>query len=241
MRSRILITSAAGLLAGTMFAFGQAAPERKEAPGASQQPGISQGQPGQPKSKATQGAQKEQPKPSTNGQAQENREQGPNREQGQPKAPAQTQRDQAEPRTQGQNQREQNQNRTQGQSQREPQRDQGQTRTPGQNQPGQNQPGQTQTQGQNRPSSGASVTLTTEQRTKIRQTVLEGRGAPRVDKVDFSLNVGTVVPRTVHVVEVPETIIEIHPEWRRFMYFVYNDEIIIVEPGTLKIVAIVEV
>ena len=71
--------------------------------------------------------------------------------------------------------------------------------------------------------------------------MLEGRNAPRVDKVDFSLNVGTVVPRTVHVVEVPETIVEIHPEWRRYMYFVYNDEIVIVEPGSLKIVAVIEV
>jgi hypothetical protein len=232
MRSKLLITSAAALLAGTVFAFGQGATERKEPaqPGASQ-PGISQGQPGQPKSKATQGAQKEQPRPSTNGQAQENREQGQNRPQGQTQGP--NQKDQ--PRTQGQNQREQNPGRTEGQNQREPQRDQGQTRTPGQN-----QPGQTQTQGQN-PSGGASVTLTTEQRTKIRQSVLEGRNAPRVDKVDFSLNVGTAVPRTVHVVEVPETIVEIHPEWRRFMYFVYNDEIVIVEPQTLKIVAIINV
>ena len=32
-----------------------------------------------------------------------------------------------------------------------------------------------------------------------------------------------------------------HPEWRGFMYFVYNDEIIIVEPGSLKIVAVVDV
>ncbi len=37
------------------------------------------------------------------------------------------------------------------------------------------------------------------------------------------------------------TIIEIEPPWRGYMYFVYNDEIIVVEPGTLRIVAVIEV
>ena len=40
-----------------------------------------------------------------------------------------------------------------------------------------------------------SVQLTTEQRTKIRTTVLQGGNAPRVTNVNFNVNVGTVVPR----------------------------------------------
>ncbi|HLY66017.1 MAG TPA: DUF1236 domain-containing protein, partial [Chloroflexota bacterium] len=220
------ITFATALLASTALAFAQGASERKDRaqPGTSP-PAATQGQPAQPKSKGVQ------PAPSTSGQAQERREQGPKGAQGPaPRTPDQN-------RTEGQNQREQP--RTQGQAPR----DQGQTRTPGQAQPtpvpGQNPPGRTQ--GQAEPRGGGSVTLTSEQRTKIRQTVIEGRNAPRVGKVDFALNVGTVVPRTVHVVEVPETIVEIHPEWRRFLYFVYNDQIVIVEPRTLKIVAVLDV
>jgi hypothetical protein len=58
------------------------------------------------------------------------------------------------------------------------------------------------------------VTLTAEQRTRIQQTVLASSNVPRVDNVNFSLSVGTVVPASVRVVEVPETLIEIHPEWR---------------------------
>ena len=50
-----------------------------------------------------------------------------------------------------------------------------------------------------------------------------------------------MVPHSVHVIGVPGVIVDGHPEWRGFMYFVYNDEIIIVEPGSLKIVAVVEV
>jgi Protein of unknown function (DUF1236) len=85
-----------------------------------------------------------------------------------------------------------------------------------------------------------AVNLTTEQRTTIRQTVLTP-SAPRATNINFSISVGTVVPSTVRVVEVPDTIIKIRPAWKGYRYFVYNDEIIIVEPRTLKIVAVLDI
>jgi hypothetical protein len=85
------------------------------------------------------------------------------------------------------------------------------------------------------------VTLTTEQRTKIRETVLRGSNAPRVSSANFTVKEGTVVPRTVRMVDVPETLIEIHPAWRGFKYFVYNEEIIVVDARSLEIVAVVQV
>lgn len=85
-----------------------------------------------------------------------------------------------------------------------------------------------------------SVSLTTEQKTTIRTTVLTS-SAPRVTNVNFDIRVGTAVPRTVRIVPLPATIISIEPEWRGYMYFVYNDEIIVVDPRTLKIVAVIEV
>ena len=85
----------------------------------------------------------------------------------------------------------------------------------------------------------SSVSLTTEQRTTIRTTVLTS-SAPRVTNVNFNVRVGTVVPRTVRIVPLPATIIEIEPTWRGYMYFVYQDEIIVVEPGTLRIVAVLD-
>jgi hypothetical protein len=85
-----------------------------------------------------------------------------------------------------------------------------------------------------------AVNLTTEQRTTIRQTVLTPN-APRASNINFSVNVGTVVPPSVRVVTVPDTLIRINPRWRGYRYFVYNDEIIIVEPRTLKIVAVLDV
>jgi hypothetical protein len=52
---------------------------------------------------------------------------------------------------------------------------------------------------------------------------------PRVDNANFSLRVGTVVPNEVRIVEVPETLIAIHPEWRGDQYFVMRDDVIIVD------------
>lgn len=105
----------------------------------------------------------------------------------------------------------------------------------GQTRQGQDNRGQAQ--GENRePALGqagearqGSVTLSAEQRTHIRDTVINSRNAPREDNVNFSLTVGTVVPTRVRVAEVPTTLIDIHPEWRGDSYFVVRDEILIVD------------
>lgn len=91
-----------------------------------------------------------------------------------------------------------------------------------------------------RPMASSNVSLTSEQKTVIRSKVLTS-AAPRVTNVNFDIRVGTVVPRTVRVAPVPVTLVEIEPTWRGYMYFVYSDEIIIVEPRTLRIVAVLEV
>jgi hypothetical protein len=88
--------------------------------------------------------------------------------------------------------------------------------------------------------SSSNVSLNTEQKTKIRQSVLTS-SAPRVSSVDFDVRVGTVVPRSVHIVTLPPVLVEINPQWRGYRYFVYNDEIVIIEPDTLRIVAVLDV
>ena len=80
-----------------------------------------------------------------------------------------------------------------------------------------------------------NVSLTTEQKTTFRDS------GPKVTSVNFNIRVGVAVPRTVKFAPVPASIIEIQPAWRGYMYFVYEDEIIIVHPRTLKIVAVIEV
>jgi hypothetical protein len=263
MRSKLMIVSAAALLAGTMLAAGQTTPgkgmqgpaagggqENAQTNGAKPsgqgqdlQKGRAQGGPqvqGKSRNDARDQTQRDVSKPTTNGQAPRGDE---DRSQSQP----QNQRDRDQDRAQDKTERGRDTDRTQGQSNRDQERTQGQSTrdkdAQGQNQPqkGDAQKSDTQRQGETEHQGGSNTTvnLTTEQRTKIRETVLTGSNAPRVSNVTFAVNVGTVIPRTVRVVEVPEPLIEIHPEWRGFRYFVYNDEIIVVEPDSLRIVAVV--
>jgi hypothetical protein len=89
---------------------------------------------------------------------------------------------------------------------------------------------------------GASVNLSTQQRTQIRRTVINARGAPRVGHVDFDVRVGTAIPRDqIHIVPVPETLVQIDPSWSGFLYFVYEDEVVMVDPSNMEIVAILPV
>ncbi len=86
-----------------------------------------------------------------------------------------------------------------------------------------------------------NVNLSADQRTRIRETVVKQSNAPRISRseVNFNLSIGTVMPRTVRVATLPAAVIEIHPAWRGYSYFLVGDEIVIVEPGTLRIVAII--
>jgi hypothetical protein len=84
--------------------------------------------------------------------------------------------------------------------------------------------------------------LSEEQRMQIRRTVIDARGAPRVGHVDFDVSVGTTIPRgRIHIVPIPETLVQIDPGWSGFLYFVYEDEVVIVDPNDMMIVAILPV
>jgi hypothetical protein len=83
-----------------------------------------------------------------------------------------------------------------------------------------------------------SVSLSSEQKTRIHSVVVRERSA-HVDRVDFTISVGTRVPRTVHVFEIPSEIVVIVPQYRGFKYIVVRDELIILDPDTLEIVAVI--
>ncbi len=85
-----------------------------------------------------------------------------------------------------------------------------------------------------------SIDINTEQKTEITQVFREAKSEP-VD-VDFEVNVGVAVPRTVTLRPLPPRVIEIVPAYRSYEYFVLADgRIIIVEPDTLKIVYVLVV
>jgi hypothetical protein len=86
---------------------------------------------------------------------------------------------------------------------------------------------------------GAAGKLSTEQRTQITSVIKEQRVAP-VTNVNFSISVGTRVPRDVHFHALPERVVTIYPEWRRYKFILVKEQIVIVDPDTYEIVAILE-
>ena len=95
-----------------------------------------------------------------------------------------------------------------------------------------------QGQAQQTGASGASVQLSQDQRTKIKDVIVGDHNVARVDHADFNIRVGVAVPRTVHVAVLPPEVVTIVPEYRGFEYVVVGDQLLIIDPNTLEIVAI---
>ena len=137
----------------------------------------------------------------------------------------------------------------------------GQTTTPS-NQAQTNSPSSTnnQTQSANPPASGAnqaqsptgsgstntaqqpnnvnaSVNINGQQRTRISASISHLNVQP-LTNVNFSLSVGTVVPRDVRLQPLPAEVVEIVPQYRGYNFVLVKDEIVIVEPSTYKIVTV---
>jgi len=92
-------------------------------------------------------------------------------------------------------------------------------------------------QGNSRFESARSVRLSTQQRTKIRDTFIHER-VGRVERLNFALRVGTSIPCDVQVYDVPEDIVTVVLEYRGLKYIIVRDEVIFLGPDTLEIVAI---
>ena len=90
----------------------------------------------------------------------------------------------------------------------------------------------------NEAKSGPPATLSTEQHAKMWDTV-RGEKTERLTDVHFSVKVGEVVPGTVHLYRLPVSIVEYAPQYRDYEYILVGDEILIVDPRTLRIVAVI--
>lgn len=83
----------------------------------------------------------------------------------------------------------------------------------------------------------ASVNINDQQRTRISQSVAKLNVKP-LTNVNFSLSVGTVVPRDIRFEPLPADIVEIVPQYRGYSFFMVRDEIVIIEPSSYQIVAV---
>lgn len=84
---------------------------------------------------------------------------------------------------------------------------------------------------------GGHASLTTEQRTKISHAI-RSRHVRVENNINFSIRAGTRVPASIHFYTVPVEIVDVYPEYRGYEYFVAEDEIIVVNPRTREIVAV---
>lgn len=96
--------------------------------------------------------------------------------------------------------------------------------------------GRASTSGQG--SAAARANLSTEQRTKI-TTVIKKQNVKPV-KLDISINVGTRVPQHVRYYPLPAEVVTIYPEWRGYDYIIVGSTIVVIDPGTREIVAILD-
>jgi hypothetical protein len=85
---------------------------------------------------------------------------------------------------------------------------------------------------------GAGAKLSTEQRTQITSVIREEHVAP-VTNVNFSISVGTRIPREgIELHALPSRVVTIYPEWRTYRYVLVKEEIVIINPDTYEIVAV---
>jgi Protein of unknown function (DUF1236) len=84
---------------------------------------------------------------------------------------------------------------------------------------------------------GGAVTLNTRQQTSV-VAALRNESVQRFDRADFAISVGTIVPAFVALNPLPESVVEIVPQYRGYDFVMVRDEIVIVEPRTRHIVTV---
>jgi hypothetical protein len=86
---------------------------------------------------------------------------------------------------------------------------------------------------------GAGAKLSSDQRTKITTVIKQQRVEPATN-INFSISVGTRVPREVRFHPLPAEIVTVYPDWRGYEFFLVRDEIVVVNPRTMEIVAVID-
>ena len=85
--------------------------------------------------------------------------------------------------------------------------------------------------------SGAAK-LSTAQRSKIVGILHKHRVAPV--HLNVSVHIGTRLPEHVHLYRLPLAVIDVYPEWRGYDYIMVGEQIVVIDPDSHEIVAILE-
>ena len=95
----------------------------------------------------------------------------------------------------------------------------------------------TETRGTTGQGAAGAAMLSTEQRTRISTILRQHKVAS--EHLNVTVAVGTRVPASVYLYPLPVEVIDINPEWRGFDYVMVGDEILVIDPVTRDIVAII--
>lgn len=81
--------------------------------------------------------------------------------------------------------------------------------------------------------------VTEQQRTRITTSIRQANVQP-LRNVNFSVSVGAVVPSSVRFHPVTPAIVEVYPQYRGYQFVLVEEEIVVVEPRTRKIVTVID-
>jgi len=84
----------------------------------------------------------------------------------------------------------------------------------------------------------ASVPLSAEQYASLRET-LKGAEVERLSAVTFRIAIGDLVPDSVHFHRLPTRSVEYAPQYRDFDFILVGDDILIVDPYSHRIAAVI--
>ena len=83
----------------------------------------------------------------------------------------------------------------------------------------------------------AGAGLNAEQRARLREILSARRDIPRVSNL-ADVRINAVIPRSVRLAAIPEEVVRIYPRFRRHQAFIYRNEMVVVDPLTSRIVAV---
>ena len=231
MRKAILITTA--LLASTALAAAQGTPQGKEKEGASPAPSVQRSAPAEKMDKRDQSRGAQSKPAETSGQAQKAGEANQPSKAASDSKPADSKAmpNRADTQKPMDNKADANKAAADDKSKTDA------TKAASDNKAGETS--RSTTTGQGAAGSRAAVNLSAEQKTTVRTVIREKVKAQPLTNVNFSISVGTRVPRDVRYYPLPAEIVQIHPAWSGYHFILVNDQIVILDPSTFEIVAII--
>jgi hypothetical protein len=76
------------------------------------------------------------------------------------------------------------------------------------------------------------------QRARVHDILVHRRVEP--ESIDFPVRIGARVPSYITSYRLPDEVYEYLPGYERYRYFVTGDDVVIVDPVTLEVVAVLE-